>query len=467
MAYTGITELIMPDSATEVQSYICYKCPNLKKVVIGDSLKELGQQAGWNCFYECTSLEELTLGSSLEIIGNGSFAYSKIKNLFIPDSVKQINYAAFGECSELSEVTGGSGLIRISRLAFYNDIALTSFPFETSDSYRYISVEVFEGCVFPLNVPDYLTVSDTGDYVRYDASLVFEGELLYSEAYDVLDLANEERSKQGLPAVSMDEELMDASFQRAAELAVPFSHTRPPGDTCFTVSDKAFAENVAMGQWDAASAMGSWMSSSGHRANILGGSWKSIGVGAFRQGGTVYWVQLFGGADPIVAAQPSDVVQNMTVNIMDENHAIQASVFYVDIESGGNVSNLGLNVGERGRVALWISRSGGFSHVSDSCVAWSSSDPEVASNDESGIVTAHKPGVATMTAKADRSTGFYTASYDIAVLGDVFADVDGTTSHYGDIVWLADRGSLPVSRMAPSVPTTTSPVAIWRRSCID
>lgn len=467
MAYTGITELIMPDSATEVQSYICYKCPNLKKVVIGDSLKELGQQAGWNCFYECTSLEELTLGSSLEIIGNGSFAYSKIKNLFIPDSVKQINYAAFGECSELSEVTGGSGLIRISRLAFYNDIALTSFPFETSDSYRYISVEVFEGCVFPLNVPDYLTVSDTGDYVRYDASLVFEGELLNSEAYDVLDLANEERSKQGLPAVSMDEELMDASFQRAAELAVPFSHTRPPGDTCFTVSDKAFAENVAMGQWDAASAMGSWMSSSGHRANILGGSWKSIGVGAFRQGGTVYWVQLFGGADPIVAAQPSDVVQNMTVNIMDENHAIQASVFYVDIESGGNVSNLGLNVGERGRVALWISRSGGFSHVSDSCVAWSSSDPEVASNDESGIVTAHKPEVATMTAKADRSTGFYTASYDIAVLGDVFADVDGTTSHYGDIVWLADRGSLPVSRMAPSVPTTTSPVAIWRRSCID
>lgn len=190
MAYTGITELIMPDFATEVQSYICCKCPNLKKVVIGDSLKELGQQAGWNCFHECTSLEELMLGSSLEIIGNGSFAYSKIKNLYIPDSVKQINYAAYGECSELSEVTGGAGLIRISRLAFYNDIALTSFPFETSDSYRYISVEAFEGCVFPLNVPDYLTVSDTGDYVKYDASLVFEGELLYSEAYGVLDLAN-------------------------------------------------------------------------------------------------------------------------------------------------------------------------------------------------------------------------------------------------------------------------------------
>ena len=48
------------------------------------------------------------------------------------------------------------------------------------------------------------------------------------------------------------------------------------------------------------------------------------------------------------------------MNIMDEGHGIQAVVFYVDIESGGNVSNLGLNVGERGRVALWISRSGGF-----------------------------------------------------------------------------------------------------------
>lgn len=130
----------------------------------------------------------------------------------------------------------------------------------------------------------------------------------------------------------------------------------------------------------------------------------------------------------------------MTVNIMDEDHGIQAVVFYVDIESGGNVSNLGLNAGERGRVALWISRSGGFSHVSDSCVAWSSSDPEVVSIDESGIITAHKPEVATMTAMADRSTGFYTASYDITVLGGVFSDVDGRTSHYGDIMWLADRG---------------------------
>lgn len=308
MAYTGIDELIMPDSVTEVQGYICYKCPNLKKVVIGDSLKELGQQVGWNCFYECTSLEELTLGSSLEIIGNGSFAYSKIKNLHIPDSVKQINFVAFGECAELSEVTGGPGLIRINRLAFCSDIALTSFPLETSDSYQYISAKAFEGCVFPLSVPDHLTVSDTGDYVRYDASLVFEGELLYSEAYDVFDLVNEERSKQGLSAISMDEELLDAAFQRAAEFVVSFSHARPSGDSCFTVSGKAYAENVAMGQWDAASAMASWMNSSGHRANILGESWESIGVGAFRQGGTIYWVQLFG--PPSQALPLSQVMSN-------------------------------------------------------------------------------------------------------------------------------------------------------------
>ena len=39
--------------------------------------------------------------------------------------------------------------------------------------------------------------------------------------------------------------------------------------------------------------MNGWMNSSGHRANILKGSFKEIGIGAYYQNGTYYWVQLF------------------------------------------------------------------------------------------------------------------------------------------------------------------------------
>ena len=40
--------------------------------------------------------------------------------------------------------------------------------------------------------------------------------------------------------------------------------------------------------------MAAWMSSSGHRANILRASYGSIGVACVQSGNVYYWVQLFG-----------------------------------------------------------------------------------------------------------------------------------------------------------------------------
>ena len=45
---------------------------------------------------------------------------------------------------------------------------------------------------------------------------------------------------------------------------------------------------------DADSAMTKWMNSSGHRANIMDGSYGTLGVGYYYSGREVYWVQLFG-----------------------------------------------------------------------------------------------------------------------------------------------------------------------------
>jgi uncharacterized protein YkwD len=54
------------------------------------------------------------------------------------------------------------------------------------------------------------------------------------------------------------------------------------------------AENIAMGQRSVAEAINSWMSSSGHRANMLSGSYRRLGVSAYRTpDGTIYWCQQF------------------------------------------------------------------------------------------------------------------------------------------------------------------------------
>ena len=55
------------------------------------------------------------------------------------------------------------------------------------------------------------------------------------------------------------------------------------------------AENVAAGYADVPSVMDGWMTSSGHRANLLNPSYTHIGVGRAPSGsGAMYWTQDFG-----------------------------------------------------------------------------------------------------------------------------------------------------------------------------
>lgn len=123
--------------------------------------------------------------------------------------------------------------------------------------------------------------------------------LLYSgtnsaSAAEVVRQVNAERAKYGLCALSIDSELSQAAYIRAAEITQQFSHTRPDGSSWSTVSVKARGENIAMGYSSSDKVMAVWLTSEGHRANILRESFTTIGVCAYEYNGMTYWVQLFG-----------------------------------------------------------------------------------------------------------------------------------------------------------------------------
>ena len=62
----------------------------------------------------------------------------------------------------------------------------------------------------------------------------------------------------------------------------------------FGIQYKTAGENIAKGYQSAESVVRGWMNSSGHRANILNPSFKTIGVGAYTDSkGTIYWTQMF------------------------------------------------------------------------------------------------------------------------------------------------------------------------------
>ncbi len=130
------------------------------------------------------------------------------------------------------------------------------------------------------------------------------GESMDGLATQVVILVNEVRAENGLAPLGIDSDLVSAALIRGEEITRVFSHTRPDGTSCATVSDKLYGENIAYGQRSAQEVMTDWMNSEGHRANILDPRFTSIGVCVWRQGGILYWVQLFG-IDPNAAPAPT------------------------------------------------------------------------------------------------------------------------------------------------------------------
>lgn len=120
------------------------------------------------------------------------------------------------------------------------------------------------------------------------------GSISASLASQVLAIANTDRAGAGLGALTMDDNLTRAAQIRAQEIVGSFSHTRPDGSSFSTVTAGAYAENIAKGQRSAERVMAAWMSSDGHRKNILNGRYTKIGICAYEHNGIMYWVQLFG-----------------------------------------------------------------------------------------------------------------------------------------------------------------------------
>jgi len=101
----------------------------------------------------------------------------------------------------------------------------------------------------------------------------------------LIDATNATRARHGLPKLRVDFALMRSARRHAAWMTRSRSlqHT-----------SAAVAENIAMGQRSVRGAMASWMSSSGHRANILNPRYTRLGVAAYKTpNGTIYWCQQF------------------------------------------------------------------------------------------------------------------------------------------------------------------------------
>ncbi len=114
-------------------------------------------------------------------------------------------------------------------------------------------------------------------------------------------MVNVERADEGLSPLVLDSKLSEAARVRAEEQIELFGHTRPDGQSCFTVFKEyginysTAGENAAAGYSTPEDVVKAWMSSDGHRANILKPCFEKLGVGFVYSDDSygAYWVQLF------------------------------------------------------------------------------------------------------------------------------------------------------------------------------
>jgi uncharacterized YkwD family protein len=115
----------------------------------------------------------------------------------------------------------------------------------------------------------------------------------------VFELTNQERVKNGLPALKVDNELSKVAREKSRDIQAKnyFDHNSPtygsPFDmmSAFGIDYRSAGENIAKGQRTPAEVVNAWMNSPGHRANILNNSFTHIGVGYVEQGNV--WTQMF------------------------------------------------------------------------------------------------------------------------------------------------------------------------------
>ncbi|MBW3632118.1 MAG: SH3 domain-containing protein [Chloroflexi bacterium] len=126
-----------------------------------------------------------------------------------------------------------------------------------------------------------------------------------SEEVAFLALINDYRAASGMPALSVSSSLSSAAAYHSIDMAANgyLAHTLLDGTTVeqnmanFGYQGGTHGENIAAGAETAAEVMQTWQSSTEHNANMLNGSFGTIGIGrAYDQGSQHgwYWTTIFG-----------------------------------------------------------------------------------------------------------------------------------------------------------------------------
>lgn len=107
-----LTDLVIPNTVTEIKNYAFYQCETLTNVEIPNSVTLIGDSA----FYRCNRLTNVIIPDSVTSIGRSAFYWcNRLTSVVIGKSLTEINIQAFQYCLSLVEVVNKSPFITVEK----------------------------------------------------------------------------------------------------------------------------------------------------------------------------------------------------------------------------------------------------------------------------------------------------------------------------------------------------------------
>lgn len=229
-----VEKIVIGEGVKIIPAYFAYGLTNLKGVIVPDSVTEIGRGA-----FQNSSIETINLPENLVTIEADSFRNTNINFVKFPDKLRLIGESAFNNCDALVELYIPDSVVDIDDFAFYDCSNLKKVRMSTN--VKFIAEDVFGYCVL---LEDFIWDSDVklvGEYAfEEDANLVnfdFTGvEKIYPNSFTgsgvnlVMLGENKKEEATELEVVEV------SSFENCANL-----ETLSIGGNVTTIKSEAFA----------------------------------------------------------------------------------------------------------------------------------------------------------------------------------------------------------------------------------
>ena len=118
----NLKTVVLPDTLTRILGYAFYGCKQLTEIVLPKSLTSIGSHA----FCDCASLSEIDLSqTAITAISDSTFNHcTSLETVVLPDTLTSIGSNAFDGCKQLTKIALPKSLVRIDYSAFFGCTSL-------------------------------------------------------------------------------------------------------------------------------------------------------------------------------------------------------------------------------------------------------------------------------------------------------------------------------------------------------